>query len=69
MKVRLKKPATVVTEIGHHWQPAGAEVEIPDDHFDAEMHESLEADAAAMGPQAAADEPDEDGYIKPRKRK
>jgi len=33
------------------------------------MHESLEADAAAMGPQAAADEPDEDGYIKPRKRK
>jgi hypothetical protein len=74
VKVRLKKPATLVAEVGHHWHPAGAEVEIPDEHFDPDLHEELlEADAAAAGPQPLEEDEhgdeDEHGQKKPRKRK
>jgi len=70
VKVRLRKPATLVTEVGHHWHGAGDEVDIPEDHFDAELHEAIVPDAFAAGPQPLEDdEPDEDGKPKPRKRK
>lgn len=44
MRVRLKQAATVVVpDIGHHYFPAGAEVEIPDEHFDPATHEKIDA--------------------------
>jgi hypothetical protein len=47
VKVRLKAAATVKDPVhGTHWHPAGAEVDIPHEHYDAALHENLEVPAA-----------------------
>lgn len=54
MRVRLKQSATIIVkDIGELWQPVGAEVDIPDDHFDAAIHEDLTPPAPTAAPPAA----------------
>jgi hypothetical protein len=75
MKVRLKVAATVADPVhGTHWHPAGAEVEIPHEHYDAALHENLEIPAPDEPLEVAPpDEDGDDGDDKPgrapRKRK
>jgi hypothetical protein len=63
--VRLRQAATVLLkDIGHHWHPAGAEVEIPDEHFDPALHEDLSPPPEAGASVSPADVPAADSEVK-----
>jgi hypothetical protein len=71
MKVRLKSAATVADPVhGTHWHPAGAEVEIPQEHYDSALHENLNVGAPdEEQPEPLEDEGEDKPERAPRKRK